>query len=66
MGAAPPNPGTREALVPSSRGLSLLGLLRASATLDQTETYSLAVTWQIAFLGEAEPRAARPGRLPGE
>jgi len=21
---------------------------------------------QIAFLGEAEPRAARPGRLPGE
>src|SRR4051812_20235339 len=36
--------------------------MRASATLDQTETYSLAGTWQIAFLGEAKPRAARPGR----
>ena len=36
--------------------------LRASATLDQSKCYPLAGTWQVAFLGEAEPRAARPGR----
>ena len=28
--------------------------------------YPLAGTWQIAFLGEIEPRAARPGRPVGE
>ena len=34
--------------------------------LEPTETYRLAGTWQIAFLGQTEPRAARPGRDAGE
>ena len=32
--------------------------------LEPTETYWLAGTWQIAFLGQTEPRAARPEEMP--
>ena len=34
--------------------------------LEPTDTLRLAGRWQIAFLGETEPRAARPGRDAGE
>ena len=40
------------------------GLLRGSATLDQNEDSPLVGTWRVVFLGEIEPRAARPGMLP--
>ena len=39
-------------------GRAVIGFLRAPATLDQTED-ALAGIWQVAFLGKAEPRAAR-------
>jgi hypothetical protein len=45
------------------RGLSHYGHLRALATLDQTNAIR-SPGWQAAFLGKAEPRAARPGMLP--
>ena len=42
-----------------------LRLSRASATLDQMRL-SARRCWQVAFLGEAEPRAARPEEMPDE
>jgi hypothetical protein len=43
----------------------LLGFARVGG-LGPNEDSPLAGTWQVAFLGEIEPRAARPGMLPGE
>jgi hypothetical protein len=37
----------------------------ASATLDR-QMLRFSPGWQIAFLGETEPRAARPEDVPGE
>ena len=48
-----------------AKGLTLDELLRASATLDQQKPTG-SPEWQVAFLGETEPRAARPGRDAGE
>jgi hypothetical protein len=44
----------------SRRGLSRCPLARAG-DLGPNEDSPLAGTWQVAFLGEIEPRAARPG-----
>jgi hypothetical protein len=64
MGAAPRTQGRGRPWFPSSRGLSLLGPFARVGDLGPTNASSLAGIWQIAFLGETEPRAARPGRMP--
>ena len=59
-------PGPKNAGGPGLRagpGLSLGSFARAG-DLGPNEDDQLAGTWQVAFLGEIEPRAARPGMLP--
>jgi hypothetical protein len=51
---------TREALVPDDRGLS--PVIARVGDLGPTNAICFAGAWQVAFLGEIEPRAARPGR----
>jgi hypothetical protein len=56
-------PGPKNAGGPGLRagpGLSLGSFARAG-DLGPNEDDQLAGTWQVAFLGEIEPRAARPG-----
>ena len=54
--------GTWEALVPKQPGPFPIRAFFARRRPWTNKCYPLAGTWQIAFLGEIEPRAARPGR----
>ena len=45
---------------PGGRGLSLFGSFARAGGLGPNEDNPLAGTWQVAFLGEIEPRAADP------
>jgi hypothetical protein len=60
---APLAPRTWKALVPDDPGPFPLRL-RALATLDPQMLSPSLGAGQVAFLGEAEPRAARPGVAP--
>jgi hypothetical protein len=52
--------GSGEALVPTTGAFPIRDCARRRPWTNKC--YPLAGTWQIAFLGEIEPRAARPGR----
>ena len=61
----PPAQGTREALVPDAGAFPALA--RVGGLGPALRAWSLAWERQATFLGETEPRAARPGRfLPRE
>ena len=63
---SPPAQGTREALVSADTG-AFPALARVGGLEPALSTQSRAWERQVAFLGEIEPRAARPGRfLPRE
>jgi hypothetical protein len=62
---SPPAQGTREALVPDAGAFPALA--RVGGLGPALRAWSLAWERQATFLGETEPRAARPGRfLPRE
>ena len=44
--------------------LDAVAPLARAGDLGPNEDSPLVGTWQVAFLGEIEPRAARPGMLP--
>jgi hypothetical protein len=46
--------------------LDAVAPLARAGDLGPNEDNPLAGTWQVAFLGEVEPRAARPETCPGE
>jgi hypothetical protein len=46
--------------------LDAVAPLARAGDLGPNEDNPLAGTWQVAFLGEIEPRAARPETCPGE
>ena len=62
LGIPPLAPRTWGALVSwPIRGPSPFGSLARAGDLGPKEASPLGGTWQVAFLGEIEPRAARPG-----